>query len=249
MMGYDDKPTERFRPKLVRYQGKIYPANQIFDETGQPVAEPQYGRLGLDGNLVTLTAYSQAYVKPGLYLLMLISSCALVALVGGFAVHWVFGKRRAPLAVRRIPLIVAGAAVVGVVFLFGQPELMDYMLPTPMWLDANHFLVAVGVMLVGLIALLWELRQWISDHGQFRSTLGIMTALVLTLSLAAAAGAGVLVFLKIPALDAVTRASYTVFDAGLTVLLVAVIVTVLRGVTEQLRGNPVPAQTESRGGQ
>jgi len=29
MMRYDDKPTERFRPKLVRYKGKIYPANQI----------------------------------------------------------------------------------------------------------------------------------------------------------------------------------------------------------------------------
>ena len=29
MMGYDDKPTERFRPKLVRYKGKIYPANRI----------------------------------------------------------------------------------------------------------------------------------------------------------------------------------------------------------------------------
>jgi hypothetical protein len=219
----------------------------LFDETGQPVVEPQYRRLGLDGNMVTLTAYSQAYVKPGLYLLMLISSCALVALAGGVAVHWVFGNRRVPLVVRLIPLIVAGAAVVGVVFLFDQPELMEYMLPTPMWLDANHFLVAVGVMLVGLVALLWELRQWISDHGQFRSALGVMTALVLTLSLAAAAGAGILVFLKIPALDAITRASYTVFDAGLMVLLVAVIVTLLRGVTGQLRGNPGPAQADFGG--
>jgi hypothetical protein len=221
----------------------------LFDEAGQPVVEPQYRRLGLDGNLVTLTAYSQAYVKPGLYILMLVSSCALVALAGGFAVHWVFGNRPVPWVVRLIPLVVAAAAVVGVVFLFGQPELMEYMLPTPLWLDANHFLVAVGVMLVGLVALLWELRQWISDHGQFRSALGGMTALVLTLSLAAAAGAGILVFLKIPALDAVTRASYTVFDVGLTVLLVAVIVTVLRGVNEQLRGHAGPAQTESRGGE
>jgi|LSQX01.2.fsa_nt_gb hypothetical protein len=221
---------------------------QLFDETGQAVVEPQYQRLGLDGNMVTLTAYSQASVKPGLYILILISSCALVALVGGFAVHWVFGKRRVPLVVRLIPLVVAAAAVVGVVLLFDQPELMEYMLPSPMWFDANHFLVAVGVMLVGLVAVLWELRQWISDHGQFRSALGIMTALVLILSLAVAAGAGVLVFLKIPALDAMTRASYTVFDAGLTVLLVAVIVTVLRGVAEQLHGNPGPAQTESRGG-
>ena len=44
-------------------------------------------------------------------------------------------------------------------------------------------------MLVGLVAVLWELRQWISDHGQFRSALGIMTALVLILSLAVAPAA------------------------------------------------------------
>lgn len=29
MMGYDNKPTEKFRPVLVRYKGKIYPANRI----------------------------------------------------------------------------------------------------------------------------------------------------------------------------------------------------------------------------
>lgn len=30
MMGYDDKPTEAFRPKLVRYKAKIYPVNQVY---------------------------------------------------------------------------------------------------------------------------------------------------------------------------------------------------------------------------
>jgi hypothetical protein len=29
MMGYDDKPTDSFRPVLVRYKGKIYPVNRI----------------------------------------------------------------------------------------------------------------------------------------------------------------------------------------------------------------------------
>ncbi len=80
--------------------------------------------------------------------------------------QWVFGKRRIPLAVHLILLVIAAAAVVGVVLLLDQPELMEYMLPTRMWLDANHFLVAVGVMLVGLIALLWELRQWLPTLGE-----------------------------------------------------------------------------------
>ncbi len=29
MMGYDNKPTERFRPVLARYNGKIYPVNRV----------------------------------------------------------------------------------------------------------------------------------------------------------------------------------------------------------------------------
>jgi len=29
MMGYDDKPTEAFRPVLARYKGKIYPVNRV----------------------------------------------------------------------------------------------------------------------------------------------------------------------------------------------------------------------------
>lgn len=218
----------------------------LFDETGKPIVEPQYRRLGLNPTTVSLTVWSQAYVKPGLYSLMLFFPCALVALAGGFGVQWVFGKRPIPLVVHLIPLVAAAAALVGAVCLLYQPDLMEYMLPTRMWLDANHFLLAAGVMLVGLVALLWELRQWISDHGQRRSALGIVTALVLAVSLAVALVAGILVFLKIPALDAVTRASYTVFDAAITVSLVAVIVTVLRGVVQQFRGNVGHAEHESR---
>ncbi len=221
----------------------------LFDETGKPVVEPQYRRLGLNGNMVALTASCQTHVKPGLYTLMLFFPCALVALVGGSAVHWVFGKRRIPLAVHLIPLVIAAVAVSGTAFLLYRPELMEYMLPSPMWLDANHFLVAVGVMLVGLVALLWEVRQWISDYGQRRSALGIGTAAILLLSLATAVLAGVLIFLKIPALDAVTRGSYAIFDAALTVLLAAAIVTVLRGVGQQFRADAGGGPDAPEGGE
>lgn len=218
----------------------------LFDESGNPVVEPQYRRLGLSGGMVALTGWCQTCVKPGLYTLMLFLPCALVALVGGSAAQWVFGQRRPALIVRLIPLAIAVAGVLGVVFLLQQPALLEYMLPTRMWLDANHFLVAVGAMLVGLVALLGELRLWISDHGRHRSALGILIALALALSLAAAVVAGILIFLKIPALDTVTRASYTVFDLAITVMLVAVIVAVLHGVAHQLGGNAEAAPPESQ---
>ena len=224
-----------FAPALVR----------LFDETGKPVVEPQYRRLGLSRNTVTLTTWCQAYLKPGLYTLMLVLPCALVALVGNSALRWVFEKQVIPLAIRLIPLAIGVAALAGVVLLLGRPDLLEYMVPSRMWLDANHFLVAVGAMLAGLVALLWELRQWVAGSRERRSALGGLLALVLALSLAVAVLAGLLIFLKIPALDTATRASYTVFDAAITVLLAAAIVTAVRALALQLRGDARRMPSES----
>jgi hypothetical protein len=212
----------------------------LFDESGQPVVEPQYRRLGLNESTVILTACCQQYVKPGLFSLILFFPCALIAMLGGSAVQWVFGRRRVPLAVHFIPLVIAALAVVGTVMLLNQPDLMEYMLPTQMSLDANRFLIAVSVLLAGLVALLWQLRQWLSDAGQRRSIPGALTALVLALSLAAAATAGVLVFLKIPGLDFVTRASHSVLDVSVTVVMAGMIVTVLHRVARQFLGREAP---------
>jgi len=172
-------------------------------------------------------------VKPFLYALMLLIPCAVIALAGGFVVQWVFGKRRIPLVVHLIPPVIAVGAAVGVVFLIRQPALLEYMFPTRVWLDANHFAVIIVVMLVGLVALLWELRQWLADHGEGRSLLGMAMLVVLLASLAAGALAGVLVLLKIPFLDTLTRASYSVLDVALVVVLGAVIVSILHNVARQ----------------
>ena len=44
MMGYDDKPTDVHRPKLIRYKGKIFPANRV--HTAWPAIEIE-GKAGL----------------------------------------------------------------------------------------------------------------------------------------------------------------------------------------------------------
>jgi formate dehydrogenase gamma subunit len=50
--GYDDKPTERFRPVLVRYKGKIYPVNRVHSawpgievEGDEALMQPRMGDL------------------------------------------------------------------------------------------------------------------------------------------------------------------------------------------------------------
>jgi hypothetical protein len=212
----------------------------LFDETGKPVVEPQFRRLGLHQNIVTLTACCQEFIKPGLFSLILFFPCALIALAGGSSVRWVFGRRQIPFAVHFVPLLIAAAAVVGTVMLLNQPDLMEYMLPTRMWLDSNRFLITAGVMLMGVVALLWQLKQRLSESGQGRSITGTVTGVVLTLSLIVAAVAGTLVFLKIPGLDQITRASHSVLDTMAALIMAAVIATVLHRVAQQFLGRDAP---------
>jgi hypothetical protein len=248
-----------YRPVLVH----------LFDENAQPVTEPQYRRLGLHPTIVAMTAWCQARLKPFLYGLLLLFPCGWVAWVGSWALGWVFrppsspvqglpphglavsgmgaeagatklasppGPHGPPLALRWIPPLVGLVCAVGAVSLLYQPDLRDYMLPSRLWLDANHFLLAVGVMVIGLAAWVWEWRQWLAGSPKGRSLLGGLIWLVLLVSLAAAAATGVLIFLKLPGLDLLTRASYTLFDVAITVVLLAAFVSLLRAIARQLTG-------------
>ena len=105
---------------------------------------------------------------------------------------------------------------------------MVYMCPTRSWLDSNHFFFVVGVLIVGLIALLWEVKQRMQDNGSKRSWLGSLTCVELLVSLALACVAGAFVFLKIPGLDSVTRFSYTVLDLAVALIVLGSLLSVLR---------------------
>jgi len=204
----------------------------LFDENAQPVTEPQYRRLGLHPTMVAWTIWTQARLKPFLYGLMLLLPCALVAVVGGSALRWVFADRSVPRLLRWAPPIIGLLCAGGALYLLGRPDLREYMLPSRFWLDANHFLLAVGVMLAGLAALVWQWRRWLAGA---RSRLSGWTALVLLLSLTAVVGTGLLIFLKIPSLDLLTRTAYTVFDVALMGMLLAALVSVLHAIFDQLR--------------
>jgi hypothetical protein len=118
------------------------------------------------------------------------------------------------------------AIAVAAIVLAQQPDLMGYILPTRFTLDANHALLAGGVFVVGIVALLGEV-------GLHRPTQAARRRLTRTLiwllaTLAAAALSGLLMLLKAPGLDGLTRASYTAFDVSLALVLVGAIVIALR---------------------
>ena len=200
----------------------------LFDESAQPVTQPQYRLLGLSMAAVRMSVWREAYLKPVTYGMIVVLCLGIVAVAGGAALRWVFESRTIPAALSLLPPVVALLAGIGALMLSWRPQLMEYMLPTRFWLDSNHFLLAVAVAIVGLAVLLWELKDRVSGNPSKRSWLGLLAGAELLISLVLACVTGVLIFLKIPGLDPVTRYSYSIFDLAVALVILGALVSVLR---------------------
>ncbi|MFO8011801.1 MAG: hypothetical protein R6X20_00710 [Phycisphaerae bacterium] len=198
-----------------------------FDAQGKPVTEPQYRLLGLDGVWAMVGAWREAYLKPVLYGLLVALVCSLVALVGELHLAWVFADHPIRPRLRVVPWAAAVAIAVAAIAVAQQPDLMGYMLPTRFTLDASHALVAAFVFVSGIVALLCEVGIH-RPAGAGRRRRASLAAVYLTITLALAALSGLLMLLKIPALDTLTRASYTVFDVSLALILAGTVFVALR---------------------
>lgn len=206
-----------------------------FDEDAQPVAEPQYRTLGLSLPAVTLGVWREAYLKPLIYALIVVLVLSLILLAGDVALRWTFAPHRVPAAVRFIPALVVLAGVIGALMLVGErpataccPSTAEFMLTSRFVLDSNHFAIAVAVLIVGVIAMLWETKRYVPDDGLHRTGLGTLTGIELAVALLLALVSGALIFLKIPALASATRYAYTVFDVAVALILLGTIASVLR---------------------
>ena len=206
----------------------------LFDEHARPVVEPQYVQLGLHGNTVLLTAWSQAYLKPAIYGLLLLLPVPLLALIGQATLAWRFPSQSLPRGLRLIPILLAIGSLVVVVSLLYHPDLLEYVLPGRMWLDANHFIVASGVMAIGLVALLWEVKQLFVPQ-DLRSVMGMVLVVVGGLSLVASVLSGLFMLFKLRALELVTRLSYSIFDGAIGLLLIVTLVVLIRQIAAWYR--------------
>ncbi len=206
-----------------------------FDEDAQPVAEPQYRALGLSLPSVTLSVWREAYLKPLIYALIVVLVLSLILVVGDLSLRWTFEPHRVPMLLRLLPAVVVLAAAVGALMLIRErpataccPTTAEFMLTSRFVLDSNHFAIAVAVLIVGVVAMLWETRRYVPTDGLHRTWLGTLTGIELTVALVLALASGALIFLKIPGLEALTRYAYMVFDVGVALILLGAIVSVLR---------------------
>ena len=199
-----------------------------FDAEGKPVTESQCRLIGVSHFWALVGAWRETYVKPVLYGLLVALVCTLVALAGELYLAWVFADHPIRRRLRLIPWAGAMAIAVAAVALTQQPGLMGYMLPTRFALDANHALVAGLVFVAGIVALLFELglRRPVSNASHRKFATKAVAWLVVTLALAGISG--LLMLLKVPGLDGLTRAAYTSFDVSLILVLVGDIWVALR---------------------
>ncbi len=197
-----------------------------FDANGKPVTEPQCCLIGVSTFWATVGAWRETYVKPVLYGLLVALMCSLVALVGELHLAWVFADHPIRPRLRVIPWAAALAIAVAAIVLAQQPDLMGYMLPTRFTLDANHAIIAGLVFVVGIVALLGEVGLHRPTQAARRRP--TRTLIWLLVALAVAILSGLLMLLKVPGLDGLTRASYTVFDVSLAAMLLITVFTALR---------------------
>ena len=220
----------------------------LFDENAQPITQPQYRLLALSLPAVRISAWREAYLKPVIYGITVVLCLGIVAVAGGAALGWVFEPRPVPAAIRLLPAVIVIFAGIGVVMLLWQPRLMEYMLPTRFWLDGNHFLLAVGGLIVGLAALLTELKARMQGNGSKPSWFGLLTAAEILISLVLACVAGMSIFLKVPLLEPVACYAYTIFDLAIALVVLGALVSVWRHVCRMIlhpRGNGNSIETTS----
>jgi len=201
-----------------------------FDRDAQPVIQPQFNVLGLNRASALLGAFREQWVKTTLYfglgLCLLMAWSALVAR----AIRRLEITSIRPI-VATLPTLAVVAAVLGSLYFACQPELRDYMLPSRRLLDRLHFLLGLGLVIAGLATSYWWWRN-VRTRTRFWVPLGIWVGG----STGLAIGAGALMVVRLDALEAVTRFSYTVFDCAL--------VTIVYGITAILAWQSVHGGTQ-----
>jgi len=201
-----------------------------FDENGEPVTRPQYEVLGLSGPTVMLGAWREAYLKPALHLFLILLAVCLAVVLTQIALPRVLHEELLKGWIGFAPAAVGIYGTVVGVYLFVNGDLSDYALPLRFWLDRNHFLAAMLILMLGLCALAWRLyRQRLGGHPP--SSYYKANSIRIVLAAVVVAGAsGTLMLLQFSILEPITRLSYTTLDLALAALVVGTIVIVLREI-------------------
>ena len=195
-----------------------------FDESGEPVYVQQHRLLELNGVMMTLGAIRETYLKPILYILLLLLCCVFIGYVYKKLVEIRSDTLPSIFARKYTPLFISAAAFIGLMIMLVQPKTRQYALPSRFWLDSNHFLIAAAILMIAFVYALLQNRR--NFH-------------LIIIVLAIAVASGILILIKLPWIDTLTRLSYTVFDGA---LIITVILTIILSFGDLLSSKMDPNQ-------
>lgn len=204
-----------------RFFGQPVLLAQFSPEAAQPVWAPNYVLLGYSAGSVWLGAFREATLKPILYtLLALLVGLLIILGVRNVAVRHGVVTQQTAIA---LSWVVLACMIVGGIVVVRTPDLAEYMTARRFALDAGHFWIGMGVLLVGLVLALQQPAK--NRPGATPACLRMCLGVLLIFT----GACGALMLLKLGFLAAPTRLAYTGFDLGLTlVALVSVIALLLR---------------------
>lgn len=200
-------------------------------EDGNPQWAPNYKLLGYSPWSVKLGAFREETMKPAIYVLL--------ALVGGLLV--LLGLRSvalrqsvlAPALLSKFSWLAIAGLVAGGILVATSTGLAEYMTMRRFTLDAAHFWVGIGIMLLSFVL---ALQHPAKCGSQCTPALLVRILWVLIFF---AGFCGALVLLSLAWLGPITRLAYTGFDLGLLLLTLAAAVDLIR----RLITIPGPGQT------
>jgi len=180
-----------------------------FDGDGVTVTAPQYASLGISAVQAKTGIIRESYLKPVLYILLLLSLVfILIAPIRHFLTDVL------PLTwLNALCLLFLAGVVFMLAWILPDEQLSSYMLPARSWLDANHFGMGVLILLGTVATLLVSIRR---SPGKGRSLMGkpyILKLFVLV----------ILILTGVSGLLMLVGGNwifYTLFDLGLILALV-----------------------------
>ncbi|MDZ7317435.1 MAG: hypothetical protein ONB24_15085, partial [candidate division KSB1 bacterium] len=92
-----------------------------------------------------------------------------------------------------------------------------------LWLDVNHFVLSVVIVLTGLFAVAYRIRHSMTKqrpHAALSAWTNLLLIFLLTVMVC-----GILMIVKIPTLERVTRWAYSMFDLSLLIILLGALFT------------------------
>jgi hypothetical protein len=188
-------------------------------EDGKPRWTPNYTMLGYPKWAVRLGAFREATLKPVIYALLALLVGLLI--IVGLREMAVRHQVATPQIVSTLAWLALAGLVVGGIIVARTPDLAEYMAARRFTLDAAHFWVGIGILLIGLALALQGPVKGAAEG----APAGLGKVLWVLLIFTGACGG--LVLLKPGFLAALTRLAYTGFDLGLALLALASIITML----------------------